>query len=296
MMFYRQKLLLALLQEFGGNLEKIRLQKLLFLFSREQVEKVYDFVPYKFGCFSHTAYNDLSAMKQKNISYETDTHIVLNEQETNYSEFLKETDKKILQKIKNQFNDMSADDLMRYTYINYPYWAIKSVKAKTLLTKNEFQKIQDYLPKQDNIVLFTIGYEGISLEEYLNRLIKNNVKILIDVRSNAYSMKYGFSKHHLIKRCNEFNIEYLNFPELGVISEKRQKLNSQSDYENLFAEYRKNVLTKTQNTQNKILELLKEKRRIALTCFEKDINCCHRKHLAERISQLPQFNYQLEHI
>ena len=296
MLFYRHKIILALLQEFGGNLEKIHLQKFLFLFSQEQAEKIYDFVPYNYGCFSYTANNDLLSMEQKEICSETDKHIVLNKQETNYFDLLKEADKKILLKIKKQFGNMSADDLMRHTYINYPYWATKSKKAKELLTKDEFQKIQSYIPKQDEITLLTIGYEGISLEEYFNRLIKSNVKVLIDVRSNAYSMKYGFSRHHLIKRCNELNIEYLHFSDVGIISEKRQELNTQSDYENLFAEYRKNVLAKTQNTQNKIIELLKQKRRIALTCFEKDINCCHRKHLAEKISQLPQFNYKLEHI
>ncbi|GHT24245.1 hypothetical protein FACS189430_08840 [Bacteroidia bacterium] len=51
-MFYRRKVILALLQLFDNELEKIRLQKLLFLFTQRQVKKEYDFIPYKFGCFS----------------------------------------------------------------------------------------------------------------------------------------------------------------------------------------------------------------------------------------------------
>ena len=45
-MFYRRKIILALLQLFDGQLEKIRLQKLLFLFTNKQTkaESLYDYV------------------------------------------------------------------------------------------------------------------------------------------------------------------------------------------------------------------------------------------------------------
>ncbi|MGH2622634.1 MAG: hypothetical protein ACRDE7_03125, partial [Sphingobacterium sp.] len=36
--------------------------------------------------------------------------------------------------------------------------------------------------------------------------------------------------------------------------------------------------------------------RIALTCFESDICQCHRKPLAESISNLPDFKFELMHI
>jgi uncharacterized protein (DUF488 family) len=47
---------------------------------------------------------------------------------------------------------------------------------------------------------------------------------------------------------------------------------------------------------NYIFDLLKHGKRIALTCFEANVNQCHRKHLAEAISFLPEFNYELKHI
>jgi len=62
-MYYRRKILLAILEAFGGELEKLQLQKLLMLFSEEQEEKAFHFVPYKFGCFSFQANADLSTMK-----------------------------------------------------------------------------------------------------------------------------------------------------------------------------------------------------------------------------------------
>jgi uncharacterized protein (DUF488 family) len=145
-------------------------------------------------------------------------------------------------------------------------------------------------------VLFTIGYEGISLEEYLVRLLKNDVKVLVDVRNNPLSMKYGFSKSQLKKYCASLGIDYVHIPEVGIQSDQRQELNTQSDYDKLFAVYRKNNLSKTTTSQNEILKLLKQHKRIALTCFEANICQCHRKHLAEAIETLPDFNYEVKHI
>jgi len=50
-----------MLQLFEGELEKIRLQKLLFLSTQRQQQAVYDFVPYKFGCYSYSANADMGA-------------------------------------------------------------------------------------------------------------------------------------------------------------------------------------------------------------------------------------------
>lgn len=54
------------------------------------------------------------------------------------------------------------------------------------------------------------------LEQYLNKLIENDVKVLCDVRRNPISMKFGFSKHQLIKACNGVGIEYKHIPEVGI--------------------------------------------------------------------------------
>lgn len=294
-MFYRRKIILALLQLFEGELEKIRLQKLLFLFTQRQEKAEYDFIPYKFGCYSYSANADLTTMASKGMLTETDSHFKSNEK-TDYLKALKETDKKQLQEIKMLYGKMTANALMKHTYINFPYWATKSIKAESILTSDEFEKVNKSKPKSNKTVLFTIGYEGISLEEYLNRLLKNDVKILVDVRNNPLSMKYGFSKSQLKRYCENLGIQYMHFPEVGIQAEQRQELNAQTDYDKLFALYRKSNLTKTIPTQTVILNLLKQHKRIALTCFEANICQCHRKHLAEAIESLPNFEYEVKHI
>jgi uncharacterized protein (DUF488 family) len=294
-MFYRRKILLALLQLFDNNLEKIKLQKLLFLFTQQQTKKEYDFVPYKFGCYSFSANADLTAMTRTGILSETASRFMLNDK-TDYLQTLKDKDKKQLQEIKALYGKMNNNALMKYTYIHYPYWAINSTTANNILSVSELEKVSKSRPVSDKTILFTIGYEGISLEEYLNRLVKNDVKLLADVRHNPFSMKYGFSKSLLSYYCKALEIQYVHFPEAGIRSEQRQELNTQADYDNLFAAYKTVNLIKTQAVQNTILSLLRQHQRIALTCFEANIDQCHRKHLAEAIASLPGFVYELKHI
>lgn len=188
------------MQAFGGELPKISLQKLLFLFVNRQIRPAYDFVPYLYGCYSFSANADLTAMVR---------HGQLSEDKTSFTktgsvDFVKtldEKDKKILSEIKNTYGSLSTDSLMKLTYLNYYYYAINSIKAKEVVTEEQYQDIASARPVINKTILYTIGYEGISLEEYLNRLIKNDVKVLVDVRKNPLSMKYGFSKSQLKAFC-----------------------------------------------------------------------------------------------
>lgn len=294
-MFYRRKLILALLELFGGELEKIRLQKLLFLFSQKQVKPEYEFIPYKYGCYSYSANADLTTMVTKNQLSETNSSFIKVEK-IPYLRLLKPEDQTKLKGIVSLYGKMNSDALMKHTYKNFPYWAINSVKAESILSADEFEAVQSQKNKSKNIVLFTIGYEGSSLEGYLNRLLKNGVKVLIDVRNNPLSMKYGFSKTLLKRYCESIGITYMHFPEVGIQSDKRQELNTQADYDKLFKQYRNDNLSKTKDSQSNILNILMTYKKIALTCFEADVCQCHRKHLAEAIVELPDFNYELKHI
>lgn len=294
-MFYRRKIILALLQLFDGQLDKIRLQKLLFLFTNKQGKAEYAFIPYKFGCYSYSANADMTAMVTRGFLIEDEKHFIKNDP-TDYLKQLKPADLKLLQEVKGMYGIMSANALMKHTYINFPFYAINSEVAGKVLSEAELEKVSKAKPISNRTVLFTIGYEGISLEEYLVRLLKNDVKVLVDVRNNPLSMKYGFTKSQLKKYCGSLGIEYVHIPEVGIHGDQRQELNTQSDYDKLFAAYRQNNLPKTTEHQQQILEFLMRHKRIALTCFEANICQCHRKHLAEAIQKLPGFTYELQHI
>ena len=101
-MFYRRKIVLALLQLFDGELEKIRLQKLLFLFCLKQQKATFDFIPYKFGCFSHSATADLNILVNKEILGRSDSHFKLTEK-TDYIKMLNVEDQSLLLELKKLY-------------------------------------------------------------------------------------------------------------------------------------------------------------------------------------------------
>lgn len=293
-MYYRRKIALSLLQVFQNELDKIQVHKLLFLLSRYQTKKkTYDFVPYKYGSFSFQCNADLNTLKKYGIVDETGTTWKKLD-DTNYLIQLDKEHQKIITDFAIIYKNKSSDDLIKLTYKNFPYYAINSTIAHKYLNNKELAELENYKSKEKEITLFTIGYEGISLEGYLNKLLRNNVALLCDVRKNAASMKYGFSKKQLQNACAGVGIKYIHIPEVGIDSDKRKQLNSQKDYDLLFDQYKSDNLTKTTKAQEYILELLHNYKRIALTCFEADKCQCHRTHLAEAISKLDKFD--IEHL
>ena len=294
-MFYRRKIIFALIQLLGGELEKIRVQKLLFLFNQKLQKPEYDFVPYKFGCYSYSANADLITMVKKGDLIENENNYIKKNSQ-DFLKSLKPEDKKKLIEVVSLYGKMSNSALIKHTYINFPYYAINSTIAETVLDSQQILKVKNLKNNSDETILFTIGYEGVSLESYLNKLIRNDIKLLVDVRKNPLSMKYGFSKSLLKKYCESLGIDYIHIPEVGINSDLRQELNTQLDYDNLFKDYKKTTLLKTETYQKTIIDLLINYKRIALTCFEADICQCHRKPLAEAIAKFPIFDYDVKHL
>lgn len=283
------------MEAFSGHLPKISLQKLLFLLTIRQAKPEYEFIPYLYGCYSFSAEADLKAMVKRDYLKEEANSYSLNGA-ADYILQISESDRAIIFSLTEEFKECTPESLMKFTYLNYQYYAINSIKAQDFLNEYQFKEIKDARPIANQIALFTIGYEGISLEEYLNRLIKNDVKVLVDVRSNPLSMKFGFSKSKLKNFCSSLNIEYLHIPEVGIKSDQRKNLQTQEDYDSLFEIYKASNLQHTLNHQQRILGLLRDKKRIALTCFEANVCQCHRKHLAEAIVRLAPGGFEVKHI
>lgn len=287
--------MLTLLGQFGGSLDKISFQKLLFLFTRHQEKKSFYFVPYKFGCYSFQANADLKTLSKYKQTINTEEYWELIDNRDYFSE-LNSKDRAAIRYVKSEYGKYNCRELVKITYKKYPYFAVNSLIAEKYLSPDEYKKVKAQRPVRKETTLFTIGYEGISLEEYINKLIINDVRVLCDVRKNPNSMKFGFSKNQLRHACKGADIEYVHVPEVGIENDKRRALNSQSDYDKLFKYYKKFVLPEVQNKQAEVLDLLREHKRIALTCFEANVNQCHRKHLAESISDMDGFKYNLKHI
>ena len=299
MLYNRRKILLALIEAIGKELTAIQIQKYLFLYTREQQYKSYDFIPYYYGCFSFQANQDISSLTKSGyleMSEQDSSTIIKLVKKENYRSMLDMFEQQILRKIIKDYGNMSQTDLIRYTYTHYPYYATKSTIAKDILTAEELAKIEKQKRKFEDPVLFTIGYEGISLETYINKLIINDIHVLCDVRKNAYSQKYGFSKSQLEKACKGVGIQYIHIPQLGIDSEQRQDLKSQKDYDNLFDLYEKTTLKENQQYLHYVREIIDANKRVALTCFEARPEQCHRSRVAKHLMLLPNVNYEQKHL
>ena len=295
MMFYRRKLILALLKELGSELNSTQFQKYLFLATRKQEHKSFDFVPYYYGCFSFQANHDVFTMVKQGMLAESESRISLMDQKDYFQE-LTIFDQAIVRGIKQQFGRMSLNDLIRYTYVNYPFYAINSTIAKDILAPDELEKVEMQKRHFSESQLFTIGYEGKSLERYLDFLLINDIRVLCDVRKNAYSQKYGFTGYQLERACKGIGINYIHIPELGIESDMRQNLASQVDYDELFDYYEKNTLPKNWNYLLKVRDIIDQEGRVALTCFEQNPRQCHRSRVAKALMGLDGINYSFGEI
>ena len=288
MFYYRRKIILALLQIFNKMLQNTEFQKYLFLFTKEQDLPSFDFVPYKYGCFSFQALYDKKPLIEQGL-LGNDTNRWIKISNIDYLNQLKPKDIEALKKIKTQFSQFTLRKLIRYIYIKYPYFTQNSEIQEQYLNADEIRIIYEENQKENSQCLYTIGYEGSSLENYLNRLIKNNIKTVIDVRDNPISMKYGFSKNSLKNFLNKMGIEYIHIPELGITSSLRKKYLQpvNIDHEGLFSIYKEEILPDKNKYFDKIYSSLIKQNRIALTCFEADYKLCHRSIVAEKTS----YNY-----
>ena len=294
-LFYRQKVLLSLLEVFGEGLSSIDFQKYLFLFVEIcQKEKSYDFVPYKYGCFSFQSYADRRRLIDIGALQFSDNW-QLSDGES-FLRSIKPDDRRKIELFHGKFSRIKGNDLIREVYRRYPYYAIKSEIASELMTADELSKIDAAKPRDEERCFFTIGYEGNSFEHYLNRLIRNNIGMLVDVRKNPLSRKYGFSQKTLSETLRKLDIEYLHMPELGIVSEKRQSLKSQHDYEQLFDEYENTVLQENIAAIKRLYKVFMQRKRVAITCFEAEVCMCHRGRIVKALQALPEWTHEVKHI
>ena len=133
------------------------------------------------------------------------------------------------------------------------------------------------------MTIFTIGYQGLSVENVLEALTGNDIRRLIDVRRQTQSRKPGFSGAALKRCCQEAGLDYRHFSSLGVPARLRRSLFTDQDYAELFDVYREILLPQARE-DFRAAGLLVEKRPSALLCFEADASRCHRSVLAELLA------------
>ena len=91
-------------------------------------------------------------------------------------------------------------------------------------------------------------------------------------------------------------VAYTHIPELGIQSSDRQELNTQRDYDRLFDKYEKTVLKDHRESLGRLFGLFRDNKRIAITCYEKDPQQCHRSRVAHAIESMAKNEVITQHI
>ncbi len=282
-LFDRQRQLLTLLDAFGGSAGNLDFQKLLFLYCQEPASGgPYEFVPYKFGAFSFTSYADRRKLIERGFLANDEQRWQLTEAGR---KAIGRTRDLLLTAFARTLGSVRGDELVAETYRRFPYYATRSEIAERVLCGDvaALARIDAARPAAKPAAVSTIGYEGRSLERYLNELLRAGITLLCDVRRNPISRKYGFSKNTLANGCEGVGIRYEHVPELGIASDQRQNLETQADYDALFAHYERKSLPKQHPALTKIATWVREGERVALTCYELLPQQCHRHCVAEAL-------------
>jgi hypothetical protein len=298
MIFDRQKKLLALLDTHGGEINKLDFQKLLFLYCMN-VERVpsYQFVPYKFGGFSFTSYADKRRLTENGLLDDTERTWKLTKAGKAAAKVNSDT-RIEMHRFAKQYADVRGGALVAAAYRQHPYYAIRSEIIGRILKRDAsaLAAVEAARPRPGTAGVCTIGYEGHTLEAYLNLLLKSGVTVLCDVRRNPISRKYGFSKRTLSSSCEGVGIRYEHLPELGIDGERRRELETQADYDALFADYERDDLPKQQEALARITTWVSKGERVALTCYESQPHQCHRHCVAEALGHNAGRDWRVEHL
>ncbi|MFH1738457.1 MAG: DUF488 domain-containing protein [bacterium] len=287
MILKRQKRLISLLEALGGDLPGLDFQKLLFLYCQESEEiPTYEFVPYRYGGFSFTSYADKRRLIERGLLAKDDHAWILTQAGRSMGAMTR-PERQRMEEFARQHAGLHGDRLVVEAYRRHPYYAIRSEIAESVLTgeKDTLAAVAAARPALGPPGICTIGYERRTFEGYLNILIRHGVTLLCDVRRNPLSRKYGFSKSTLSRACGGLGIRYEHLPELGIDSEDRRGLKCQADYDALFAVYTREKLPRQKQTLEKIKRWVEEGERVALTCYERLPEQCHRHCVAEAMEK-----------
>ena len=115
------------------------------------------------------------------------------------------------------------------------------------------------------------------------------------------ALSFGVSAHAVLTKLDArsaiawVGIAWL-VPALGIVSSKRRELKDQADYDALFDDYRRTTLAENTDAIAFVAKLIRERGRVAFTCFEADSAQCHRSCVVEALTARPSFRHRVIHL
>ncbi len=117
--------------------------------------------------------------------------------------------------------------------------------------------------------IFTLGYGGMSLDEFMEILRENGVETVVDVRRFPTSKVEEFKKERLRAELERRGFSYIHIEELGGFRGGYQRYMKSQDF--------RKGLERLENIARKSVS--------AIICVEENPAWCHRRHIARSLER-----------
>lgn len=134
------------------------------------------------------------------------------------------------------------------------------------------------------VPLFSIGYEGFSIDEMLGFLQREHIASIIDVRQLPLSRKKGFSKKSLADSAQKYGLRYYHIAPLGCPKPIRNRYKENKDWSEYTRAYLAYLDTQVDTLKALLTQVQGE--RCVLLCYEADVKTCHRLYIANALVKM----------
>jgi hypothetical protein len=128
------------------------------------------------------------------------------------------------------------------------------------------------------VKIYTVGYEGLALDEFLQQLRRARVQIVVDVRDVPLSRKRGFSKTALAAALGAGGVKYLHVRSLGCPKPIRDQYRTNKDWNAYTSAFMAHLREQTDAVGE--LAAVCKTHAAALLCYEANADFCHRTYVA----------------
>jgi uncharacterized protein (DUF488 family) len=136
------------------------------------------------------------------------------------------------------------------------------------------------------MTLYTLGYQGLSIAEYVRILRQAQVGLVLDVRDHAWSQRPEFVKSTLGNELARAGINYIHAPFVGNPAQIRKHARSPAQCLRKYKSYIEGEEEAIRILNQMIAEAVTLGRSVCLTCYERDPLTCHRKILVDLLTSL----------
>ena len=136
--------------------------------------------------------------------------------------------------------------------------------------------------------VFTIGYEGAAVDDFLSTLAHAGIMHVIDIRDVPASRKRGFSKNVLAAALEENGVGYTHLKPLGDPKPGREAMR-RGDYATFLQIYKDHIVQAPAQASLVDAVNIALAEPSALLCYERDPKHCHRTLVAGMMKEKAQF-------